>query len=347
MHGEHEPRSRWGCGCWGSSPYARGARSKARATAATMGIIPVCTGSTYPCDYLSCRHWDHPRMHGEHPEDGCLGVWRLGSSPYARGARRSNWILTYDNGIIPVCTGSTDKREYWSSAPWDHPRMHGEHPAGMRLVIFRVGSSPYARGAPCRLAHLLIAHGIIPVCTGSTLPTRLVVGRPRDHPRMHGEHMGGAQVLLEQRGSSPYARGAPSSSHAASLAPGIIPVCTGSTRTPIGDQLGLGDHPRMHGEHVGGVFTTPLVWGSSPYARGAHCQSFAAASSAGIIPVCTGSTRYQRILRGQAGWIIPVCTGSTPRIPARQAGSGDHPRMHGEHGLTADWGVPLCCLSSG
>ena len=66
MRGEHSPTSNTSGREPGSSPHARGAPLCLLATAASVGIIPACAGSTprgTPCAGL---RWDHPRMRGEH-----------------------------------------------------------------------------------------------------------------------------------------------------------------------------------------------------------------------------------------------------------------------------------------
>ena len=111
----------------GSSPHARGARSR------------------LPCHRRRCT--DHPRMRGEHASRWTSVSALPGSSPHARGARRESSrpcqscrdhprmrgehgsefdLRSAQEGIIPACAGST------SAAFW--------------LSITFAGSSPHARG---------------------------------------------------------------------------------------------------------------------------------------------------------------------------------------------------------
>ena len=71
---------------------------------------------------------------------------------------------------------------------------------------------------------------------------------------------------------------------------GIIPVCTGSTLCLRSACPGVGDHPRMHGEHGIENPVREREAGSSPYARGAQEYWQLFTDFLGIIPVCTGST---------------------------------------------------------
>ena len=132
---------------------------------------------------------------------------------------------------------------------------------------------------------------------------------------MRGEHLRGAQAGDLGRGSSPHARGAPSTRATAATVRGIIPACAGSTFEISQNRGEIRDHPRMRGEHEGAMMLERLDMGSSPHARGAHDVVTVAESTVGIIPACAGSTHSRR----------------TPMPSTR-----DHPRMRGEHSPSSD-----------
>ena len=71
---------------------------------------------------------------------------------------------------------------------------------------------------------------------------------------------------------------------------GIIPACAGSTHSNRFGDFSLGDHPRMCGEHLGGVPMWMMSGGSSPHVRGARRLTLNPRPAAGIIPACAGST---------------------------------------------------------
>ena len=147
MHGEHRVKVPSSSVMPGSSPYARGARHGKGDELPDSRIIPVCTGSTARPRRPRAVQPDHPRMHGEHVKIKGSFAGVVGSSPYARGAHRSEGRKSYPQGIIPVCTGSTcffrrsdhfggiipvctgstARNSGQSPSPRDHPRMHGEH----------------------------------------------------------------------------------------------------------------------------------------------------------------------------------------------------------------------------
>ena len=183
--------------------------------------------------------------------------------------------------------------------------------------------------------------------------------------------MGADEVLLEQRGSSPHARGALFGPTHRRAQGGIIPACAGSTLGTVEIAPRLQDHPRMRGEHALCGAPHTHVKGSSPHARGALRPRSVPRWRRGIIPACAGSTpavslastpradhprmrgehsclhRPPRRGRGSSphargahsgqsasicgAGIIPACAGSTGVVCGHPTQSGDHPRMRGEH----------------
>ena len=74
--------------------------------------------------------------------------------------------------------------------------------------------------------------------------------------------------------------------------------------------IGMGDHPRVCGEHLRLSDLRRINPGSSPRVRG---------------------TRAVRAACGRAGGIIPAYAGNTSGYPYRRWRSWDHPRVCGEH----------------
>ena len=91
------------------------------------GIIPACAGRTQTHRLHDQPRRDHPRMCGEHGTPFSSSLSLMGSSPHVRGARRDMDPVQPAAGIIPACAGSTPRNLLLVSAPWDHPRMCGEH----------------------------------------------------------------------------------------------------------------------------------------------------------------------------------------------------------------------------
>ena len=94
----------------GSSPLARGTRLIISATVDLLRIIPACAGNTL--DYIRDRGLaqDHPRLRGEHQIVKRKVSKAEGSSPLARGTRKSFGYCPPAAGIIPACAGNTYRR---------------------------------------------------------------------------------------------------------------------------------------------------------------------------------------------------------------------------------------------
>ena len=290
-------------------------------------------------------------MRGEHAGRPRTPRWRRGSSPHARGARRSVSVGSFSARIIPACAGSTYTGFRRLRTPEDHPRMRGEH-CGLPTGAARLrGSSPHARGALVRAHRAALGGRIIPACAGSTAEGARPQLLSQDHPRMRGEHAVGYRLESRSKGSSPHARGALENIRLIVGGVGIIPACAGSTRPPRGSCSPTEDHPRMRGEHRRVLVHRDRPEGSSPHARGAHFAFVAMEMDEGIIPACAGSTIRPALvverledhprMRGEhplAGATAAVGTGSSPHArgaraatAARSPPRGDHPRMRGEH----------------
>ena len=238
----------------------------------------------------------------------------LGSSPHARGARHGVSSRRWLSRIIPACAGSTPHRCLRALQGRDHPRMRGEHARFKIPAQAFGGSSPHARGAQYPLPRIHVRKGIIPACAGSTVCVSGSLRQARDHPRMRGEHTACTRSRRTASGSSPHARGAHLSRCQHLARRGIIPACAGSTRIRRRRTARAWDHPRMRGEHTLFLPMSRRAQGSSPHARGARCGILFESLARGIIPACAGST-------SPAAW------------PTRTY--RDHPRMRGEHVVSA------------
>ena len=137
---------------------------------------------------------------------------------------------------------------------------------------------------------------------------------------MRGENPFFFSCFIPRVGSSPHARGKPSSRLIGFPPCGLIPACAGKTGRVACFSPFLGAHPRMRGENgKQGDFWTGAA-GSSPHARGKHAVFHPFAPGIGLIPACAGKTN----------------AGNPQAMPAKA-----HPRMRGENPI---W---LCPQQSG
>ena len=278
---------------------------------------------------------DHPRIRGEHVDLPTPTNKQAGSSPHTRGAPIRRAASTHARGIIPAYAGSTPGLASPAPPDEDHPRIRGEHSRSLSDRSAHDGSSPHTRGAPSRIVCRAGGSGIIPAYAGSTPGDDGADGDAGDHPRIRGEHWAWSLRPPRSRGSSPHTRGAPSR--------------RGMPR-PAG-----ADHPRIRGEHVDLPTPTNKQAGSSPHTRGAPIRRAASTHARGIIPAYAGSTLSARTesrstsgssphTRGALGrlladedavGIIPAYAGSTGVETYPIFDEADHPRIRGEHTMTA------------
>ena len=170
--------------------------------------------------------------------------------------------------FIPACAGNMWRRGTAAIYRTVHPRVCGEHQAGVYFFQRYHGSSPRVRGTlaiPCSQSH---RRRFIPACAGNIVLPNIRPTRNAVHPRVCGEHVKGTATIKSYCGSSPRVRGtfAPHSLIFEKIR--FIPACAGNIY-----QLGtLMDaravHPRVCGEHVAVLLLRSSQRGSSPRVRG-------------------------------------------------------------------------------
>ena len=199
--------------------------------------------------------------------------------------------------------------------------------------------------------------GIIPARAGFTTGASRTSPRSPDHPRSRGVYPDLEVFAASVTGSSPLARGLPSTPSRQRRPVGIIPARAGFTMFDwtIGDindgssPLARGllprtssssprrrDHPRSRGVYITRRRRRRRAMGSSPLARGLR--------------------NPMPWRRGSAG-IIPARAGFTSMNPIQAVGAGDHPRSRGVYScrfltlVVATWIIParagFTCPKSG
>ena len=229
MRGEHISRKPPTNPTTGSSPHARGTLRGSVYSMVSGGIIPACAGNTGATSTTAPSRRDHPRMRGEHIVVIQTDTEKEGSSPHARGTLFPKAGCGGVYGIIPACAGNTNASSTRSRPPGDHPRMRGEHIEPPGAADENRGSSPHARGTPCRARFRVVPPWIIPACAGNTPHFLGEFFLFRDHPRMRGEHFTKIVGDLGTQGSSPHARGTLIRQLVRIVQTGIIPACAGNT----------------------------------------------------------------------------------------------------------------------
>ena len=232
----------------GSSPRVRGTLLAAVPSVDAGPIIPACAGNTCMTSGLPRRSRDHPRVCGEHVRQEHDPGGQRGSSPRVRGTPFVFVRRLRAHGIIPACAGNTNPAPTRRGSSRDHPRVCGEHPMPFAASCAVVGSSPRVRGTHEWRLRNEQGNGIIPACAGNTSTRSWHRSRPRDHPRVCGEHLQAAKLVRQRLGSSPRVRGTPGVRHTPHMPFGIIPACAGNTsRRRRMTTSSRGSSPRVRG----------------------------------------------------------------------------------------------------
>ena len=191
----------------GSSPLARGLRSRPRLNADIRRIIPARAGFTSTYRPIRALFRDHPRSRGVYLFALLSADAAEGSSPLARGLHGGAGGVIYYVGIIPARAGFTGIEGRGRFHPGDHPRSRGVYTRNETGDYGRRGSSPLARGLRLHLNALDDDVRIIPARAGFTEHAIVRVVGEWDHPRSRGVYSSTGCFPVTFVGSSPLARG--------------------------------------------------------------------------------------------------------------------------------------------
>ena len=165
--GEHEGRTMSWCGCFGSSPLARGTSRICRDGQGVGRLIPARAGNIFAGLEVVFSHGAHPRSRGEHCIP-CLepnGI--TGSSPLARGTCPRTSHHGSALRLIPARAGNISWGTSWASPLTAHPRSRGEHVRLRIRLPALTGSSPLARGTSSEVADWVSSERLIPARAGN------------------------------------------------------------------------------------------------------------------------------------------------------------------------------------
>ena len=292
----------------GSSPLARGLLAQVVGQFRHGRIIPARAGFTDHQPGLVQHGRDHPRSRGVYPAAPDRTRPAPGSSPLARGLRRSGRGGGGDRRIIPARAGFTSTSPAGRTTRTDHPRSRGVYPRVASGIESAPGSSPLARGLRPRDVRRALRGGIIPARAGFTSRGNHTGASYVDHPRSRGVYYPIFHTSARVCGSSPLARGLPDAAGHRQNDGRIIPARAGFTRardSTIGESW---DHPRSRGVYGLLLLAVDAPVGSSPLARGLLSWS---------------SSSPRKV------WIIPARAGFTKRGQQQYEPHWDHPRSRG------------------
>ena len=235
-------------------PRSRGVYMPSRAgSVSCLGSSPLARGLRSRDDWIETILVDHPRSRGVYPRQFRRKIYQAGSSPLARGLHRVQSDSSQVEGIIPARAGFTADELMVGEHGLDHPRSRGVYRRRTGRRSPRPGSSPLARG--------------LPRCCRSPRTGR------RDHPRSRGVYSAHTVKLWPSPGSSPLARGLRAPEPIAAPTGGIIPARAGFTAGQGPRPIPRRDHPRSRGVYADSSSGMKAFTGSSPLARGLRSAS--------------------------------------------------------------------------
>ena len=262
---------------------------------------------------MSPGRLDHPRSRGVYAARRARWSRMAGSSPLARGLPRAGADRRARDRIIPARAGFTVPAAQEWRARRDHPRSRGVYATPTCGSAARGGSSPLARGLPWDASGRFSGSGIIPARAGFTARCTPTSHPGPDHPRSRGVYRWEYYSRGCRSGSSPLARGLPTTRSPHDRRLRIIPARAGFTPRPRRSGPPRRDHPRSRGVYPGKGVHMGRILGSSPLARGLR----------GLL----------RVRLGRLG-IIPARAGVTRRASTPSSAASDHPRSRGVY---RDW----------
>ena len=256
----------------GSSPRARGRRSRFCTRWPHARFIPACAGKAYDhANRLNSRSV-HPRVRGEgHPQRRQPGQ-SDGSSPRARGRPKRGWARWSKSRFIPACAGKATRRHCVQRQRPVHPRVRGEGVTKPSAGIGGAGSSPRARGRLRKNCPTVARLRFIPACAGKAVEKSLARRFVSVHPRVRGEGI-----------TAPLTCGPGSR---------FIPACAGKAMATASRKRTIAVHPRVRGEGAVERVQLRTHLGSSPRARGRRSLHDPDAHASRFIPACAGKALH-------------------------------------------------------
>ena len=325
----------------GSSPRARGTPAHQAPQVHRRRFIPAGAGNTQLLPSPNKLKSVHPRGRGEHFEDAVNAYKSSGSSPRARGTRRTARRRLRGWRFIPAGAGNTCAPSSAVLPTTVHPRGRGEHGDRGYRPGPGPGSSPRARGTHKETNSFTQKERFIPAGAGNTSPPPGVHGPGTVHPRGRGEHVLLSSAMSFSDGSSPRARGTQKEARLRYTRSRFIPAGAGNTRPTAPRSTARSVHPRGRGEHAREGRQAVCVAGSSPRARGTRPWVVLQWFRRRFIPAGAGNTHLRCIAMPEATvhprgrgehnvrqLIGKHIHGSSPRARGTRRWAGGRPRHH-------------------
>ncbi len=205
--GEHASWIGSGGQMCGLSPWVRGTRPEGGLLKSIDRFIPVGAGNTIARFTNHLNQAVYPRGCGEHTPFTDIRFIGVGLSPWVRGTRVREILMTWAFRFIPVGAGNTIFDSVFGRICPVYPRGCGEHFQRLVIAVFIIGLSPWVRGTHVHKETTDMAWRFIPVGAGNTWPPSASTTLAPVYPRGCGEHVSAAHFNYTHNGLSPWVRG--------------------------------------------------------------------------------------------------------------------------------------------
>ncbi len=218
----------------GTAPRARGAGPGQGAHRPAAGNSPACAGSSRGWRGGRRTYREQPRVRGEQDAEARSSSDWWGTAPRARGAVDDRADDRGRHGNSPACAGSRGTTPGPSGWTGEQPRVRGEQPGALLLVVPVDGTAPRARGAGLVGGDRPVPVGNSPACAGSRVADSVAATSAREQPRVRGEQCRAVSMAAMPQGTAPRARGAASGAVHGEALHGNSPACAGSRAARAG-----------------------------------------------------------------------------------------------------------------
>ena len=173
-------------------------------------VSPACAGIVPTIDVGFDCEFCFPRVRGDRPQVQCSTRAGRLFPPRARGSSRYRPFGCLTVPVSPACAGIVPHRQYHHWRPWGFPRVRGDRPSKVAVVLDKHVFPPRARGSSLIGEVARQKPAVSPACAGIVHALRLNGEAPDGFPRVRGDRpveLGGVALAVwfppRARGSSP------------------------------------------------------------------------------------------------------------------------------------------------
>ena len=126
-------------------------------------------------------------MRGDRPQPDYFFKSHTGFTPHARGSTLPYEYFPRAPFVYPACAGIDRKLSRFKARQNSLPRMRGDRPRALSVLVITVSFTPHARGSTLPGQRLGGQSLVYPACAGIDLAKRLANPAGLGLPRMRGD----------------------------------------------------------------------------------------------------------------------------------------------------------------